>query len=159
LKNSTTEFAEQFVAEIRRFNEIVVKEFPVDAKALQELGSTLSRLLDFGERCPDVWSKTEIEAPEIDRKKIADIIDKRFPDFEFYNSCIPENAPVDDARIEVNDACDDVYDIYHDLNESLWYFENGEPALFIWTAKTLFMHWGRHAINIKSYLHKKTHDW
>lgn len=157
--DSVAEFAEQFATEIQRFNKLVTKDVPVDDIALRELCSFLSLLLDHGERCPDAHSDTDIEAPDIDRKQIEKMVCRRFPDFGFYNSSTPENIPVDSAQIEVNDAIDDVCDIYCDLNQSLWYIENGEPSLCLWSAKLLFGHWGRHAINLKSYLHKHIHEW
>ena|GEM_PF-4752373 len=130
MRDSELIFAEQFAAEIHRLGEIINKPGQADIESLNNLSSVLSCLLNLGERCPDTWSETEIEAPEIDRKKIAEVISNRFPKFGFYNSSTPECVPIDSVIVDVNDASDDVYDIYCDLNKSLWYFENDEPALF-----------------------------
>lgn len=152
-------FAVDFSDEIRHFIRFVEADEVADDYALRDLSSTLSRLLDFGERCPESWSDEKIDAPEQDRKTIQAIVSKRFPDFGIYNSSPPDPTPINDVEIEVNDASDDIYDIYHDLNEALWYFDKGNSELGLWSAKHLFGHWGRHAINLKSYLHKHIHEW
>ena len=158
MTDALKEFSAEFAKQIRRFNQLVDSKAPADSDAMRELSSILSRLLDVGERCPDAWSDTEIEAPELDHDAIQKMISKRFPEFGFYNSSNPSMGPMDDAKIEVNDASYDVYDIYCDLNDSLWYFDNDEYELGLWSAKLLFGHWGRHAINLKSYLHKQLYE-
>ena len=154
MTKSTAAFAEKFATEIRRFNNIVAGTSPATKETFVELSSTLSQLLSLGELCPDAWSDSELEAPSADRKVLAETITKRFPKFGYYNSAAPASSEVD-----VSDATDDILDIYCDLNESLWYCENGNPELLLWSAKLLFGHWGRHAINLKSYLHKLIHEW
>lgn len=159
MSSDRQKFANAFADEIRRFNQIIETGSVADDQTVKNLSSALSRLLDFGERCPDAWSDNKVEAPKQDTKAIQSMVDKRFPEFGVYNSSPPDSTPVDKAEIYVDDAADDVYDIYRDLNEALWYFEKGYYELGLWSAKLLFGHWGRHAINLKSYLHKKAHDW
>jgi hypothetical protein len=69
------------------------------------------------------------------------------------------DKPIGSTTALVGDACDDVYDIYCDLSEALWHIENENSVMGLWHAKLLFGHWGRHAIDLKAYLHKKIHDW
>ncbi len=59
----------------------------------------------------------------------------------------------------INDALDDLCDIHRDLNDTLWHFERGDIATGLWYAKLMFGHWGRHLIDLKSYLHKQLMDW
>jgi len=159
LSVSVQDFAQDFAIKIKRFNKLVYGKGVIDEHSIIELNCCLSQLLGFGERCPDTWSDTEIEAPEINNDELKKQIERRFPKFCYYNTTAPTDIASDKAEISLSDAQDDIYDIYLDLNKTLWHIENGNPQIGLWYAKLLVGHWGRHAIDLKSYLHKQIHDW
>lgn len=52
------------------------------------------------------------------------------------------------------DIADDLADIYRDLKDGLWLFENGNVTEAVWEWKQTFtMHWGRHAVSALNALH------
>ena len=114
----------------------------------------LSSLLAFGEAIPDVQLEKDDDVPELNRDDLEIKLRSRFPNLGFYNSCYPEDEPIGAITADVSDGLDDLLDIYHDLSEALWHIDNDDTALGLFEAKTLFFHWGRHAINLKSYLHQ-----
>ena len=150
---------DEFAAEIRFYNSIIIDDQVATREDLILLSCSLSRLLNLGERLPDLFDENEYE-PELDTKEIENKLSKRFVDFGFYSSADPDIEIVGDMQaLMVGDALDDLQDIYTDLNIALKYFEMGVWKNMFWHARLMFGHWGRHAIDLKSYLHNKIHDW
>ncbi|MEM8771512.1 MAG: DUF5063 domain-containing protein [Pseudomonadota bacterium] len=150
---------EKFAEEIRFYNSIVIDDQVATKEDLVSLSSSLSKLLDLGERLPDLYDDHEYE-PQITFEEMKDKISNRFVDFSSYSNADPDINLVGDMKaLTVGDALDDLVDIYIDLNTALAYFENGVWKNMFWHARLMFGHWGRHAIDLKSYLHQKLHGW
>jgi len=82
------------------------------------------------------------------------LIYKRFESLPFkyysvsFSPAKTENAPV------TGDVTDDLSDIYRDLKNGLWFYENGYVTEAIWEWKQSFnTHWGRHAVSLLHALH------
>ncbi len=159
MTQAVEKYAEEFAAEIRHFQEYVDRGYQTNNEELKELCHILSRLLRYGEECPDIGTETDVEAPEISQEALKQRILARFPSFGIYNKCDPIEEPLGQAHATLGDAADDIYDIYQDLGDSRWYIENGQVELGLWNAKLLFGHWARHAIDLKGYLHRRIYDW
>lgn len=150
---------DEFATEIRFYNSIITDDQVATKNDLVLLSCCLSRLLNLGERLPELYDEHEYE-PELDTEDIKNKLSKRFIDFGFYSTADPDIEIIGEmGALEVSDAINDLHDIYADLNIALKYFEKGIWKNMFWYARMMFGHWGRHAINLKSYLHKNLHDW
>jgi len=78
---------------------------------------------------------------------------QNFSDLGYYHVVMP--APPDcQADLMVGDAMDDLHDIIADLSEIVWRWQETSEADAIWHLRLSFEHhWGRHAVNLRSYLH------
>jgi hypothetical protein len=87
-----------------------------------------------------------------------DEIAKRFPELAYYQlteALDPKDPPV----VLVADARDDVLDLANDLAEVEWRWRHTSEADAIWHFRFLFgAHWGRHAINLRSFLHARIYE-
>ncbi len=96
--------------------------------------------------------------PEIDSGKIREKVEKKFPEFGFYNVVDDFVENIGDSEILVGDAIDDISDIVHDLEEVVWCFENTSKDDALWTFEFSFnSHWGKHLRDLQLYLHYKKH--
>ena len=94
----------------------------------------------------------EKEAPNIIN---IDIVHKRLRElpFQYYWETLDLFSVAPEAP-GVGDITDDLVDIYRDLKEGLWYFENNltTDAAFHWKL-SFDAHWGGHAVNALQALH------
>ncbi len=66
----------------------------------------------------------------------------------FFSPANTEDAPV------TGDVADDLADIYRDLKDGLWLYDNGHFTEAIWEWKQSFnTHWGRHLVSLLHVLH------
>lgn len=82
----------------------------------------------------------------------ADLSD-RFPELGFYPVVDPLDR-LDEAKVVVGDAGDDLIDIHRDLAEAVERFHRfgvEDAGWFAWL--TFRAHWGEHLFNVRRYLH------
>ena len=158
MTDQISKYANVFAAEIKRFQGYVGRGTSARSEELNELSQILSNLLALGEGCPLPSPGNDLSSPEVNRDDLIKTLQLRFPNFGFYNSCRPIDEPIGEISVTVGDAIDDLLDIYQDLAETLWHIENDAPDLGLFQAKTLFFHWGRHALDLKSYLHQLIYE-
>lgn len=95
--------------------------------------------------------------PKLNELKLRDRIGPNFPDYGFYN-CVSEieiNLE-DKTEIIIGDAIDDIVDIYKDLSEVLWCFENTSENDALWHYENSYQtHWGEHLRNLQLYVFQK----
>ena len=95
---------------------------------------------------------------EIDAKEVTDqewkIIYTRFSSLPFnYYFASFSPAKLDEEQ-GMGDVADDLADIYRDIKNGLWLFENGNITEAVWEWKQTFnTHWGRHAVSALNTLH------
>ncbi len=78
---------------------------------------------------------------------------ERFPELGYYAVADPLKV-VDDAPT-VSDAIDDIADITKDMREVVWRGEHLGVEDATWYFRLMFIHWGRHARHLASYLHAR----
>lgn len=82
-----------------------------------------------------------IDSYETVRKRVS----TRFPRLGFYNLASEVESKVGESDCMVGDAIDDITDIYRDLSEAEWTWQNSTEQEAIWALKFSFdTHWERH---------------
>lgn len=95
---------------------------------------------------------------DIDGKEVTNeewkLILKRFSSFPFnYYSVSYSPANLEEKPVTGNVA-DDLADIYRDIKDGLWLYDNGHRVEAVWEWKQTFnTHWGRHAVSALHALH------
>jgi hypothetical protein len=87
-----SEFAEQFLREVRAFNRFVAQPEGDSAESLEALARQLTRLLALGENCPDAYSEEDAEPPDQDVAALRSSLTASFPSFGFYYMSVPDEA-------------------------------------------------------------------
>lgn len=84
---------------------------------------------------------------------------RRFPDFGLYNVPSSITSDIGGSDCMVGDAIDDLTDIYQELAEVEWLWENVSEEEAIWVLRLGFdAHWERHLRNIQIYLLARRKD-
>ncbi len=95
----------------------------------------------------------EIEAKEVTNEEWK-VIYTRFGSLPFNYYSAPFSPAKLDEEQEIGDVADDLADIYRDIKNGLWLFENGNIIEAVWEWKQNFnTHWGRHAVSALNALH------
>lgn len=102
----------------------------------------------------------DVPAPaELDYDTHYRAIAERFPALGYYYAVEPLRRPGHQPEASIANARDDVFDIYKELKEALHYADKGGKTAgvghFLWSFET---HWGRHHVNLRSYIHGKLHE-
>ena len=118
------------------------------------LAVQLSQINSFIIQIEDLSDDNEYsEPPAIDTRKISHFIFLNFPEFSCYNISSDVTTKIAETSILVGDSRDDLLDIIKDFKEILWYLENTSTANAIWHLKFGYSaHWGKHLIDLLSYL-------
>ena len=94
------------------------------------------------------------EPPTQDHKATWQRVAARFPKFGYYNSPLDISEKIAETTLAVGDAVGDVAEIYDDLQEVLWRFENTSQADALFHFQLGFRtHWGRHLRELQLYAH------
>jgi len=142
---------------VRNFLQIFVEETPAEKCSPQRLAMLLDRLLIAYHETDDVGPATDSRPPPNDYKQTRALVESRFPDFGFYAWAGPEENP--NSEVMMGDAIDDLADIYGDLRDVVWLWENSSAADATWQFRFGYQtHWGRHLLDLRSYLHWKLHE-
>jgi len=118
----------------------------------EQLARVLDQLLTAYHGSVDVSPTTDIQPPSQDHREIRGLMERCFPGFGLYGWSAPEEIPGDEVMM--CDAINDLADIYAELSGVMWLSENSGKADAIWQFRFGFQsHWGRHLLNLRSYLH------
>lgn len=128
------------------------KELPDHGDLLVELDRLLVST-DIGEF---EYDDTDYpDAPALDHAEIRDKICRQFPGLGLYCTSDGEPENMDNSKILVGDAIDDLVGIIADLMDVLWCMENTSVNDAAWHFQFTFRtHWGLHARELQLHLHK-----
>ena len=130
---------------------------PAEARTPQRLAELLDKLLVAYHESADAAPVTDSLPPAGDFKSDRCLVRTCFPNLDLYAWTAPENAQTSNAMM--GDAVDDLADIYADLRGVAWLLENASPADAVWQFRFGYQsHWGRHLLNLRSYLHWKLYE-
>ncbi len=94
------------------------------------------------------------DAPRIDFKVRRALVAAHVPMLGYYNLADPTTREIGQASIIVGDGIDDIGDIYADLKDVLWCWDNTSVDDALWHLTNSFgSHWGLHLRSLQYYLH------
>lgn len=118
----------------------------LDALALGMARLPAGRLID-----------SNLDPPHLDDATLRKAIGERFPEFGFYDWADPLIAG--GTQIMIGDAVDDAIDIAKDLSEARWRFDMFGDEDAFWHLHQFFrLHWGRHLMNLRSFIHAQLYE-
>jgi hypothetical protein len=138
---------------IRKYLVLLNHPAKVDADGVADLAHALDRLAcaSHATRAHDLESNAI--PPAIDASAIRRRAQTAFPTLGYYACVCPE--PVSNAAITVGDAIEDIVEIAAELASVEWRWRNTSEADAIAHYNFGFhTHWGRHLLNLRSYLHQ-----
>ncbi len=116
------------------------------------LANILDQLLSAYHQSADVAPSSDILPPPRGHHETRSRMERCFPDLGLYGWSAPEQLPGEDVM--TCDAIDDLADIYDELRGVVWLSENSGETDALWQFRFGFQsHWGRHLLNLRSYLH------
>jgi len=142
---------------VREFLRLFEDASPAEVHSSERLCEALDRLLLTYHESSNIAPDTNAQPPSLSYDEVRERVRRSFPDFGFYAVAAPENMPP--SAVMVGDAIDDLADIYKDLSGVAWLLENGNDADALWQFRFDFQsHWGRHLLNLRSYLHWRLYE-
>ena len=94
------------------------------------------------------------DAPRVGLEERRALVSAHFPALGYYNLADPTTREIGAAEIVVGDGIDDIADIYADLKEALWCWDNTSVDNSLWHFTNSFeYHWGLHLRSLQYYLH------
>lgn len=149
----------EILSVIQAYLELIENsDFPVDEKKLSlclDNIAVMSNCLD--EKIFD--EKDYPEAPVIDAIWLRDMLVKKFPELGMYNLPKDVGSNISKTEILVGHAHDDLGDIYRDLKEVSWKFQNTSEEEAIWQLNWSYTHhYGAHLRNIQWYLYNSRYE-
>ena len=96
------------------------------------------------------------DPPMENEKLIRERITQNFQDYGFYNCAEEIEDKISKTGIIVGDAIDDLVDIYKELFEVSWRWQNTSIADALWHYDYMYRsHWGLHLRNLQLYVFNK----
>lgn len=87
------------------------------------------------------------------------LVQQRFADYGYYNMVEEVVTKICETGIMVGDAIDDIADIYGELKETLWRWDNNSEADGLWYFHDFYIfHWQYHLRNLQLYLLARAND-
>jgi hypothetical protein len=122
---------------------------------LEALRVSLDGLAYFVRRAHFKFDDREFpDAPRADFKVTRTLVETHFPTLGYYNLADPTTREIAAASILVGDGIDDIADIYADVKEALWCWDNTSEDDALWNLANSFgAHWGLHLRSLQYYLH------
>jgi hypothetical protein len=94
------------------------------------------------------------EPPSTNHAEIRKVIEKNFPEYGYYNISLTLTDKIGEAEIGAGDAIDDIVDIYIDLCEVQWQWENTSIDNALWYYDHSYKaHWGEHLRDLQRYVY------
>jgi hypothetical protein len=141
---------------IRYYLKVISEPTLTEAQRLTALVGALDRLAWAYHDLPDC-APTDDDCEPPKRQDISEGLRQAFPSLGSYATSDPLAGV--EQPILVADGIDDIADIAADLADAAWRWEHVGEANAIWHLKLLHGHWGRHLLDLRSYLHAKLHGW
>ncbi len=95
---------------------------------------------------------SDVDAPRVEYEQARALVSARFPDFGHYHVARLLDEQGSDGPI-VGDAIDDLADIYIDLKDAAWMWDEVDPADGAFELQSSFhTHWQWHLRDVQSYL-------
>jgi hypothetical protein len=127
---------------------------------LELLADAIDRLVFVGRHSPDVSADDQPDPPDTDYDRYRALASKRFPSLGHYNRAGYATRSIGDMECVVGDAIDDLADIACDLTSVLWCFDNTTDLDALWHFRFSYEnHWGKHAADLRWYLHAVARDY
>jgi hypothetical protein len=99
------------------------------------------------------------EPPRKNQTELRKVIEKNFPEYGYYNVALTVTDKIGEAEIGVGDAIDDIVDIYIDLCEVQWRWENTSIDDALWHYNNSYKaHWGEHLRDLQRYVYHLQHS-
>ncbi|HSZ74157.1 MAG TPA: DUF5063 domain-containing protein [Rhizomicrobium sp.] len=119
---------------------------------LQTLANVLDELQFATTKIPDGSPTFADDEPKLRHKEYVEKIRENFPELGFYPNVFLSGGL--EQLVTVGDANDDAADIAKDLSAAMWYWEHfGEESALQHLRYHYKIHWGRHLIDLRSYLY------
>ena len=101
-----------------------------------------------------VFDGTEYpDGPDLIYNEIREVVNKKFPNYGYYNIPSKITEEIAEAEIIVGDAIDDISDLYRDLKKIKWKFENTSQMDALWNFQYGYnTHWGWHLRDLQWYV-------
>jgi len=140
---------------IESFIRIVETPDMTPEARLEALPISLDGLASSVHRAKFTFDDRELpDAPREDHKATRALVSAHFPTLGYYNLADPTTREIGAATILVGDGIDDIADIYADLKEALWCWDNASVEDSLWHFTNSFgYHWGLHLRSLQYYLH------
>jgi hypothetical protein len=144
---------ERIVTAIQDYLELIRPEGRRGDTTLAHLAQALDQLVSTYYAAPDVSPDTvDSCAPCIDQRPYEESAAAAFPDLGWYAVAEPEGDM--DQKVGLTIATSDLAEIAADLINVLWLFENASENDAIFDFRLGYQtHWGRHAHELRVYLH------
>lgn len=144
--------------EIEAYLALLNGEVPAAPDHLRRMAQALDALaFAMADLPPGRFVDSDLEPPRLDRDALREAIGTRFPEFGFYDWADPLTAG--GTEILTSDAVNDALDIASDLSEARWRFEAlGDDDAFYYLHQWFRLHWGRHLMNLRSYIHARLYE-
>jgi len=137
---------------IRAYLDLFSQERSPKEVNCEDLVEVLDRLLVAYHDTRDAAPDSETHPPSLSYDAVRKRVQRSFPGFGYYAWSPPETLPGD--AVMTGDAVDDLADIYKELSGVAWLSENSSNADAVWHFRFGFRsHWGRHLLDLRSYLH------
>jgi hypothetical protein len=149
---------DQLKLTLRKFTELIEsKENVLSQDALEDkLTSILDEIAHLRHLVRYEFDETDYSEFEGIGEQFRAEIEKKFKDVGYYNSLEHVSTNLLQTAVLAGDAIDDILDIYKDLKEVLWRWENTSRNDAVWFFQDSFQgHWGRHLRDLQLYLHCK----
>ena len=93
------------------------------------------------------------DAPQSDYAALRKRVETRFPNYGYYNTPNEITTNLEQSKMLVGDAIDDIADIARDLREVVWCWDNTSVEDALWHFKFGYeSHWGMHLRCLQLYL-------
>lgn len=134
---------------------------PREDENLRKLADILDDLIALGRNTPHRFDDDQPDPPERDLARWAAVAARRFPSLGGgYNIPVDITRSIADTELACGHAIDDLGDIAGDLSEVLWRFEHTSDDDALWHFRWGYEnHWGKHASDLRWYLHALEFDY
>jgi len=142
-------------ARIQAFLDVVNDSLRSEVDAIEALMAALDDLAVCVHGVTFKFDAAEYaEPPAKEHKTTYQRVGARYPSFGYYNTPLDVSEKISETTLAIGDAVSDVAEIYDDLKEILWRFQNTSEADALFHFQLGYRsHWGRHMRDVQLYAH------